>query len=212
MSSYWLMKSEPEEREPGVKFSVDDFEAVKTTSWEGVRNPEACRMMKEKMRVGDRVLFYHSNCKIPGVAALAEVCREGYPDYNAWDPTHRYYDKNSTQEKPKWYMVDVKLMKRADHFVPLWVLKGIAAGEVDLGYLTEEQVKEIGEMTLLRRGRLSVQAVSERAYDTVVQMSERGGWTEQKGGKGLNTGLKRVRESGARSEGVEKRRKRTRGA
>jgi len=62
----WLMKSEPEEREPGVKFSVEDFEDVGTTHWDGVRNPEACKFMRERMKVGDPVLFYHSNCKIPG--------------------------------------------------------------------------------------------------------------------------------------------------
>lgn len=80
---HWLMKAEPDSRivkGKDVKFSVDDFEAMKTTPWEGVRNAEARNLMKE-MRVGDRVLFYHSNCKNPGIAAFAEVSKEAYPDW-----------------------------------------------------------------------------------------------------------------------------------
>lgn len=79
---YWLMKAEPNSRivkEKDVKFSVDDFDSVKTTPWEGVRNAEARNLMKE-MKVGDKVLFYHSNCKTPGIAGFAEVSKEAYPD------------------------------------------------------------------------------------------------------------------------------------
>jgi predicted RNA-binding protein with PUA-like domain len=82
MAKFWLMKAEPNSRivkGRDVKFSVDDFEAAGTTPWEGVRNPEARNLMKE-MQVGDKVLFYHSSCNIPGIAGFAEVTKEAYPD------------------------------------------------------------------------------------------------------------------------------------
>jgi predicted RNA-binding protein with PUA-like domain len=83
---YWLMKAEPDSRivkGKDVKFSVDDFEAARTTSWEGVRNFEARNLMKE-MSIGDKILFYHSNCKNPGIAGFAEVSKEAYPDCMSW--------------------------------------------------------------------------------------------------------------------------------
>jgi len=86
---YWLMKAEPDSRVvkgKDVKFSVSDFEAAGTTPWEGVRNHQARNIMRDSMKLGDKVLFYHSSCKVPGVTALAEVCKEAYPDHSAWDP------------------------------------------------------------------------------------------------------------------------------
>ncbi|KAI0268329.1 DUF55-domain-containing protein [Gloeopeniophorella convolvens] len=181
---HWLMKAEPNSRiEKGkdVKFSVDDFEVVGTTPWEGVRNAEARNLMKS-MKVGDKVLFYHSNCVSPGIAGFAEVAKEAYPDYTAWDPKHPYYDPKSDETNPKWYMVDVKFASRAKHFVPYPLLRDIAAGgeepSANVEYVGEEGVKAIKGMDLVHRGRLSVQRVELAAWDVIVQMAEKGGWDE----------------------------------
>lgn len=183
------MKAEPEprlERGIDVSFGIDKFAAMpdQTTQWDGVRNPEARTMMKEAMRVGDCVLFYHSNCKLPGIAGLAHVVREGYPDYTAWDSAHPYFDPKTDKEQPKWYMVDVKLDRKLPRLVPLALLqdvrnKGPAAAEIKAlpnGYLCPEHIKAISDMQLLNRGRLSVQRVEPLAYEAIVLLAERGGW------------------------------------
>merc|ERR1711977_378226 len=98
-----------------VAFSVDHFEEMGTSHWDGVRNALAKRYMKEDMKLGDKVLFYHSNTKVPGVAGFAEVVKEGYPDHTAWDSEHPYFDPKSKSDSPTWYMVDVAFRKRAAH-------------------------------------------------------------------------------------------------
>lgn len=162
----WLMKAEPDSRlEKGkdVAFSIDHFEACKITPWDGVRNPQAKSFMKDKMQIGDKVLFYHSNTKIPGVAGLAKVCKEGYPDSSAFDPAHPYFDPKSDEANPKWYLVDVEFVSRLENLVPLGLLQQLGAGELDekqrgqIGYLSEDHLEAIGDMALLSRGRLSVQ-------------------------------------------------------
>ncbi|KAI0326719.1 DUF55-domain-containing protein [Cubamyces sp. BRFM 1775] len=182
-TKHWLMKAEPDSRivkGKDVKFSVDDFESVKTTPWEGVRNAEARNLMKE-MKVGDKVLFYHSNCKNPGIAAFAEVSKEAYPDYTAWDASHPYYDPKTDKEKPKWYMVDATFVRRATHFIPLSLLRTIAAAaeppEV-VSYIGDDGVKAIKGMALVSRGRLSVQRVEEDAWKIIEKLAEHGGWEE----------------------------------
>jgi len=159
---------------------VDDFESVKTTPWEGVRNAEARNLMRE-MKVGDRVLFYHSNCKNPGIAGFAEVSKEAYPDYTAWDASHPYYDTKSDKENPKWYMVDVTFVSRASHFIPLALLKHIAnASELpdEISYIGQAGMHAIKEMALVSRGRLSVQKVEEETWDVIQQLGQKGGWDE----------------------------------
>ncbi|QRW16461.1 thymocyte nuclear protein 1 [Rhizoctonia solani] len=207
MSRYWLMKAEPDSRivkGKDVKFSVDDFEACVTTAWEGVRNHEAKNIMRDQMKVGDNVLFYHSNCKTPGIAAFAEasftylVSKEAFPDYTANDPTHPYYDAKSSsrdsKSEPTWWMVELKFKSRLKHFVSLATLRSITSAtsvedlaqlssnsedrQNQLSYLTKDDLKALGAMPLLNRGRLSVQPVNEGA----------GGWDEQikpKSGKGV---------------------------
>ncbi|KZT70332.1 DUF55-domain-containing protein [Daedalea quercina L-15889] len=180
---HWLMKAEPDSRivkGKDVKFSVDDFESVKTTPWEGVRNAEARNLMKE-MKVGDKVLFYHSNCKVPGIAAFAEISKEAYPDYTAWDPSHPYYDQKTDKANPKWYMVDVTFVSRATHFVPLALLRNISLASGDdvpeeVAYIGEEGVKTIKRMALVTRGRLSVQRVEDKAWAVIQQLADKGGW------------------------------------
>jgi predicted RNA-binding protein with PUA-like domain len=160
------MKAEPDTRlEKGkdVAFSIDHFEACKVTPWDGVRNPEAKTIMKDKMRLNDKVLFYHSNTKIPGVAGLAKVCREGYPDASAFDPAHPYFDPKSDQATPKWYLVNVEFARRLPRLVPLGLLQKLGAGDLDaeqrqqVQYLAKHHLDAIKGMALLNRGRLSVQ-------------------------------------------------------
>ncbi|KAH9854931.1 PUA-like domain-containing protein, partial [Lenzites betulinus] len=133
------------------------------------------------MKVGDKVLFYHSNCKTPGIAGFAEVSKEAYPDYTAWDSSHPYYDAKTDKENPKWYMVDVTFVHRAPHFVPLSLLRNIAAASDppdDVSYIGDEGAKAIKGMALVTRGRLSVQRVEEETWKVVEKLAERGGWLE----------------------------------
>ena len=146
----WLLKSEP------ATYSIENLEDDGRTSWEGVRNYQARNFLRE-MKVGDRVLFYHSNAEPPGVAGVAQVVREAYPDPFAFDPASKYFDPGSKQDDPRWFMVDVGFLERFDEPVPLPVLRADPALE---------------GMELLRKGsRLSVQPVTERQYERVVQLT-----------------------------------------
>ncbi|CAA7270952.1 unnamed protein product [Cyclocybe aegerita] len=184
-SKYWLLKAEPDSRivkGKDVKFSVDDFEKVKTSPWEGVRNYEARNLMKE-MKEGEQALFYHSNCKSPGIAAFAKVSKEAYPDYTAWDLSHPYFDPKSNQDDPKWFMVDLTFSARAANFVPLALLRLLADQPFsqppkELSYLGEKGVQAIKTMDLVTRGRLSVQRVGEDAWEAIQFLAEKGGWDE----------------------------------
>ncbi|GJJ07051.1 hypothetical protein Clacol_001250 [Clathrus columnatus] len=173
--SYYLMKAEPDSRVvkgKDVKFSVDDFEQVKVTAWEGVRNYQARNFM-QKMKV----LFYHSNTKIPGIAGFAEVAKEAYPDQTAWDKNHPYYDEKSKADSPRWYMVDVRFVSRAVNFVPLALLRYLSTlidPPAEMAYLTEDDLKAIKNMPLLNRGRLSVQQINKGAWDTISKIATNG--------------------------------------
>lgn len=146
---YWLMKSEPE------VFSIDDLARDGTTCWEGVRNYKARNNMKS-MSVGDEVLYYHSNAKPPGVAGLARVCREAYPDHFQFDGKSKYFDAKSRPDDPRWYMVDIEFVAKADELVGLPEIKADAA---------------LAEMELVRYGRLSVQSVRKSEFDRVKRMA-----------------------------------------
>nr|XP_019050804.1 hypothetical protein I302_01247 [Kwoniella bestiolae CBS 10118]OCF29734.1 hypothetical protein I302_01247 [Kwoniella bestiolae CBS 10118] len=163
----------------------------------GVRNHEAKKIMKERMKLGDQVLFYHSNCKTPGVFALAEIAKEGYPDYTAWDTKHPYFDPKTDESNPTWYMVDVKFIRRLAHPPTLALIKHLASLASsasipdEISYIGKEGLEAIGAMQLVNRGRLSVQPVEKDAFDCIVKFGDRGGWddlVEQKGrGKGKGT-------------------------
>jgi len=126
------------------------------------------------------VLFYHSNCKNPGIAAFGVVVREGYPDHTAWDESHPYFDAKTKKDSPTWHMVDVEFKRRAKHFVPLSALKGIPTGDIP-GYLTAGDVDAIKGLALLNRGRLSVQRVEQAAWDAIQTMADQGGLGEGQG-------------------------------
>ncbi|KAJ2496064.1 hypothetical protein GGH96_006080, partial [Coemansia sp. RSA 1972] len=146
-TQYWLMKSEPESRivkGRDVKFSIDDLQAMPdaTSQWDGVRNYKARNYLRDDIKRGDKVLFYHSNCKVPGIAGLATVTKEGYPDYTAFDAEHPYYDPKSSTDAPKWFMIDVKFERKFDRILPLAEIK---------------QHSLLKEMALVKQGRLSIQ-------------------------------------------------------
>jgi predicted RNA-binding protein with PUA-like domain len=162
-TSYWLIKAEPESRlEKGVdvKFSIDDLKTLGTDCWNGVRNYEARNILRDKMKVDDICLFYHSNCKLPGIAGLARVVKEGYPDHTAFDPTHPYHDPKSDKSKdPKWFMVDVAFERKLDRFISLKELQSY-------------KDKELKDMPLLHRGRLSVQPVDKKSFDFIMTLEK----------------------------------------
>lgn len=149
------MKSEPE------TFSIEDLQQApkKITCWEGVRNYQARNFMAEGMAIGDQAFFYHSNCKIPGIAGIVKVVSESYPDHTQFDPESDYYDPKSTTAKPRWYMRDVKFVKRFKELVPLSALKAN---------------KSLADMQILQRGnRLSITPVSKKNWQTILEMVEK---------------------------------------
>ncbi|KAK9902799.1 hypothetical protein WJX75_006373 [Coccomyxa subellipsoidea] len=153
--SFYLLKSEPDE------FSIDDLAAAKdqTEPWDGVRNYQARNIMKG-MRLGDRAFFYHSNCKQPGIVGICEVAREAYPDSSALDPDSKKYDPKATAEDPRWYMVDVKMVRRLARLVSLQELK-------------QHSEAALQGMALLSKGRLSVQPVTQQQWDFVLGLEDR---------------------------------------
>jgi predicted RNA-binding protein with PUA-like domain len=152
---FWLVKSEPDE------FSIDDLETSKeqTTCWDGVRNYQARNTLRDDMKVGDLVLFYHSNADPPGIAGIVKVVRDGYPDHTAFDPQDKHFDPKSKKAEPKWFMVDVQLVEKFPRLLPLPELK---------------KVPELEGMVLLQKGsRLSVQPVSEAHFKWIQKMARR---------------------------------------
>jgi len=150
--NYWLFKSEPN------TFSIDHLMAMpkQTEHWDGVRNYQARNMMRDDMKKGDLAFFYHSNCKEPGIVGIVEIVKESYPDFTAQDPESNYYDPKSTEENPRWFMVDVKFKKKFDRVFTLQALK---------------QRPELSEMILLRKGnRLSVMPIQEEIWKTLLSL------------------------------------------
>lgn len=151
---YWLVKSEPH------VFSIDDLACApdQTTHWDGVRNYQARNTLRDLMKTGDSVLFYHSNCEEPSIVGLARVVRTGYPDFTAWDKNDPHYDPKSDSENPRWYMVDIKYVEKFRRALTLTSLRGVSGLE---------------KMVLLQKGsRLSVQPVSSEEYSTILKLSK----------------------------------------
>ena len=148
--NFWLMKSEPDE------FSIDDLVAApkQTTAWFGVRNYTARNFMRDDMRVGDGVLFYHSSCPEPGIAGLAKVASTSYPDDSQFDRKSPYYDPKAKREEPRWMLVDVKL-ERKTRLMPLSEMRTYV---------------QLAKMLTLRRGnRLSITPVTEAEWKFIVK-------------------------------------------
>ena len=145
---YWLAKSEPD------VYSLDDLERDGSTHWEGVRNYQARNNLRA-MKVGDEVLFYHSNAKPPGVVGIVRVCREAYPDLSQFDGKSDYFDPKSDPEDPRWSLVDVEFVARFPKMVTLDDVKA---------------EKSLAGMELLRFGRLSVQSVTKGQFDKIRKL------------------------------------------
>ena len=149
--NYWLMKSEPD------VFGIDDLKnaSKKTDHWDGVRNYQARNMMRDEMKKGDQVFFYHSNCDEPGIVGIMKVVKEGYPDHTAFDPEAKYYDPKSDPDNPRWYMVDVQYVRKLKRNIPLSELK---------------QYRELEDMPLVRKGnRLSIMPVTKQQWDFILE-------------------------------------------
>jgi predicted RNA-binding protein with PUA-like domain len=146
---YWLMKSEPDE------VSIDDALAAPnhTVAWVGVRNYQARNFMRDGMRIGDGILFYHSSCAQPGIAGLAEVASSPYPDDTQFDPRSKYFDPKATRENPRWMLVDVKALKKTR----LMTLAELRAHP------------DLADMQVLRRGnRLSITPVTPHEWRCII--------------------------------------------
>lgn len=152
---YWLFKNEPD------CFSIDDLARApgQTTGWEGVRNYQARNFLRDDVKKGDEVFFYHSNVTPAGIVGICSVVRAGYPDPTALDPTSKYFDPKSTEAEPRWYMVDVKLKRKLAEMIPLATLK---------------QTPGLEKMMVTQRGsRLSIQPVSAQEWKIIVGLARR---------------------------------------
>ncbi|HTN44314.1 MAG TPA: EVE domain-containing protein [Nitrospiria bacterium] len=150
--SYWLLKSEPE------VFSIQDLKDCRVTGWDGVRNFQARNYLRDSIKVGDGVLFYHSNTSPSGISGLAEVVKEGYPDDTAFDPNDAHYDPRSRPDHPTWYRVDVKFVKAFPSVIPLQTLR---------------KTPGLKNMLLFRNGRLSVQPVAKKEWEIILRLAEK---------------------------------------
>jgi predicted RNA-binding protein with PUA-like domain len=153
-SGCWLLKSEPD------AYSIADLARDRRTAWSGVRNYQARNFLRDGLKVGDRVLFYHSNAAPPGVAGVARVCRAAYPDHTAWQAGGPTFDPRSTPAAPVWMMVDVAFVEQFPRVVSLDELRARP---------------ELRDLLVLRRGqRLSVQPVEPRHFDLICRMGRKG--------------------------------------
>lgn len=151
--NYWLLKSEPS------AFSIADLETApnQTTSWEGVRNYQARNFLRDGLQWGDQAFFYHSNTAAPAIVGIVEVMRAGYPDETAFDPASPYHDPASTPANPRWYRVDVRLIRILQQPITLTTLKRHSTA--------------LGSFALLRRGnRLSVLPVSAAQWAFILAL------------------------------------------
>lgn len=152
--NYWLMKSEPS------TFGIDDLARAKnrTTGWDGVRNYQARNFIRS-MKKGDLAFFYHSSCDIPGVAGVMNIERESYPDPTAFDSSHDHYDADSDPAEPRWFMVDVQLVRKFDRVITLEELKA-------------HGTSKLKNMIVLKRGnRLSITPVTKSEWEFINSLA-----------------------------------------
>jgi len=150
---YWLMKTEPSD------FSIDHLKRRKREPWTGVRNYQARNFMRDGMRDGDEVFIYHSNCEEPGIAGIARVAGQAYPDPTQFKRTSKYFDPKSTPDAPRWWMIDVEYVRKLERVIPLSELK---------------EQPELEGMPLLARGsRLSVQPVASAFWRFILGLEKK---------------------------------------
>lgn len=151
---YWLMKSEPD------VFGIDDLakNPGKTTFWDGVRNYQARNFMRDRMKLGDRAFFYHSNCDEPAIAGIVKIAKAGYPDHTAFDKHDPHFDPDSDPDEPRWYMVDVRLERKLKRPITLAEMREHASGALK-------------GLALLQRGnRLSITPVSDAHWRFILDL------------------------------------------
>jgi predicted RNA-binding protein with PUA-like domain len=149
--NYWLFKSEPD------CYSIDDLQKDETEHWDGIRNYQARNMLRDDVKKGDQVLFYHSSCAVPAVVGLSEVVKEGYPDHTAFDPKSEHPDPKSHPENPRWFMVDIKFKEKFNTPVPLSQIKDMS---------------EFSGMKLVQRGnRLSIMPLDKEHFELLCQIA-----------------------------------------
>ena len=148
--AYWLMKSEPD------VYSIDDLKRDKREPWDSIRNYQARNMMRDDMKIGDKIFFYHSNCAEIGIVGIMKVASKPYPDATQFDPKSRYCDPKSDPDDPRWMLVDVGFVKKFKRTISLAELKSQASLE---------------EMILVRKGnRLSIMPVNEAHWNIILGM------------------------------------------
>ena len=147
--NYWLLKSEPN------TWSWQNQKSVKSEMWDGVRNYQARNMMRNDMKKADLVFYYHSNCDVPGIVGVAEVAKEGYPDFTAFDPKDKHHDPDSDPQNPRWYMVDLRYKRKFKRIITLSEL---------------HDHRSLSKMRLLQKGnRLSVTAGCDQRMELHCQ-------------------------------------------
>lgn len=152
--NHWLLKSEPD------AFGIDDLAAAprKTTSWNGVRNFQARNTLRDSIKKGDQAFFYHSGCALPGIAGIVEIVRGAYPDETAFNRRSEYFDAGSKRESPRWYVVDVRLVRKFERLISLEELR-------------KYQASDLAELIVLRRGnRLSVTPIAQKEWDFILSL------------------------------------------
>jgi predicted RNA-binding protein with PUA-like domain len=148
--NHWLMKSEPD------VFSIDDLARKGREKWDCIRNYQARNMMRDDMRIGDEIFFYHSSCAEPAIVGIARVCSKPYPDPTQFDRKSKYYDPKSTPDNPRWILVDVEFVRKLKRPVPLTEIKSQAA---------------LADMILTRRGnRLSIMPVEQHHWTHILSL------------------------------------------
>lgn len=151
---YWLLKTEP------TSFSIDDLEKApnKTTHWEGVRNYQARNFLRDQIKKGDEVFFYHSSTDSPAIVGTAKVTRSGYPDESQYNSKSKYYDPTATTENPRWFLIDIQHQKTYKYPISIQNLREIPA---------------LSKMKLLQKGmRLSVQPVTSEEWSLISKLSK----------------------------------------
>ncbi len=147
---YWLFKTEPQ------AYSIDDLKRDKMTSWTGVRNFQARNFLRDTVKEGDTVVFYHSSCDLVGAVGVAEVTKEAYPDPTQFDPESHYYDPKAKREKPQWYVVEVKFKSKFARTVSLAEMRTIPV---------------LKDLRLLAPGnRLSLFPISKKHFEVIVKL------------------------------------------
>lgn len=152
-AKYWLVKSEPS------AYSIDDLMHDKITHWDGVRNYQARNYMRDEMKLGDKVLFYHSNAEPTAVVGVCEVAKEGYPDFSAFDQEDKHFDPKSKIDSPTWIMVNLKIIEKFLRPVALDEIKGNS---------------KLQNMKLVQRGnRLSVMPIDKNEFNEIIKLSKK---------------------------------------